>query len=81
MLFINKKRKSVQVADMLINNSLFKQDVFIFNDTTRNYCSKNRKSFNRVIRDQASEFGNVYAEEIVLTQFTNGSSHFHRRHI
>lgn len=42
---------------------------------------KNRKTFNHVIRDHASEFGNVYAEEIVRIQFTNGSSHFHRRHI
>lgn len=36
VLFINKQNVSVRVADMLINNVLFKQDVFNFNDTTRN---------------------------------------------
>lgn len=44
-------------------------------------CLLGKENFEST-RYESIEFGNASAEEIVLTQFTNGNSHFHRsRHI
>lgn len=64
---------NVQVVDMLINNfALFNQHVFHFipcHSQVVNFNEKRQKSENLAIR---------LAEEMILTQFTNGNSHFHR---
>lgn len=72
---------NVHEVDMLINNVLlFNQHVFHLKDSTSvNNLSvfKNSKHMEGK-ENEIGEFGNRFAEEMTLTQFTNGNSHFHR---
>jgi hypothetical protein len=65
-----------QVAVVFINIVLlFDEDVIHFNDTITSASPENSK---RLLIGSIGEFGNVLTEYIILTQFTNGNSHFHR---